>query len=92
MNNNSNTSGIGFFGALTIVFIILKLTGSITWSWWWVLAPIWCPFGLALVIVPPIVIWENKKRLKREKDLKDLYPGRKSRFEQKVNDLMNSKN
>lgn len=77
MNNNSNTSGIGFFGVLTIVFIILKLTGSIDWSWWYVLAPIWVPFGLILVIIPPIVIWENKKRLKREKDLKDLYPGRK---------------
>ena len=42
-NNNSGASGggIGFLGVLTIVFIILKLLGKITWSWWWVLAPIW---------------------------------------------------
>ena len=91
MGNNSSSTGIGFFGILTIVFTVLKLTGSITWSWWWVLAPIWATFALILVIIPPIVIWENKKRLKREKDLKDIYPGRRSKFEQKVNDLMNSK-
>ena len=36
--NNSN--GIGFFGLLQIVFIVLKLTGYITWSWFWVLSPI----------------------------------------------------
>lgn len=34
-------SGIGFFGLLTILFIGLKLTGYIAWSWWWVLSPIW---------------------------------------------------
>jgi hypothetical protein len=33
--------GIGFFGMLTIVFIVLKLTGFIDWSWWWITAPIW---------------------------------------------------
>lgn len=46
-NNNNNQSssssngGIGFFGLLAIVFITLKLTGYITWSWFWVLAPLW---------------------------------------------------
>ncbi len=52
-NNNStttNTGGIGFFGLLTIVFITLKLTGYIAWSWWWVLAPIWAPLALVLTI------------------------------------------
>ena len=33
--------GIGLFGICTIVFIILKLTGNIDWSWIWVLSPIW---------------------------------------------------
>lgn len=46
--NESN--GTGFFGLLTIVFITLKLTGFITWSWIWVLAPIWIPLVIALVI------------------------------------------
>ena len=37
----SNSGGIGFVGLLTIVFIVLKLTGFIGWSWVWVLSPIW---------------------------------------------------
>jgi len=36
---NQNTGGIGFFRLLTIVFITLKLTGFISWSWWLVLLP-----------------------------------------------------
>ena len=40
--------GMGFTGWLTIVFIVLKLTGYIDWSWWWVLAPIWLPIVLVL--------------------------------------------
>jgi len=46
-----NNTGIGFFGLLTIVFIILKLTNYIDWSWWWVLAPLWMPIVLVIVIV-----------------------------------------
>ena len=41
-------AGIGFPGLLTILFIALKLIGVISWSWWWVLSPIWI---LALIIV-----------------------------------------
>lgn len=43
--------GIGFVGLLTIVFIILKLTEVIDWSWGWVLSPIWITMGLGLLIV-----------------------------------------
>lgn len=55
MNTNSNNSstrsgGIGFFGLLTLLFIALKLTGSITWSWFWVLSPLFFGFGLVAVI------------------------------------------
>lgn len=50
MATTTSTSGIGFFGLLTIVFIILKLVGIIAWSWWWVLAPLWLPIALVLVI------------------------------------------
>lgn len=44
------SGGIGFLGLLTIAFIVLKLTGVIAWSWWWVLAPIWIPLALGLGI------------------------------------------
>lgn len=56
MNHNTkatSSGGIGFLGLLAIVFITLKLTGYITWSWWLVLLPLWwwVPFlGVMLVI------------------------------------------
>ena len=63
--NNVNTSqgGVGFFGLLTLVFIVLKLTGYIAWSWWWVLAPIWIPLAIVLalvLVVPMAAALENK--------------------------------
>jgi len=42
--------GTSFLGLLTLVFIILKLCSVITWSWLWVLAPIWIPAVLLLLI------------------------------------------
>jgi hypothetical protein len=35
---------------LALVFVILKLTNVIDWSWWWVLAPLWAPFLLLSAI------------------------------------------
>lgn len=49
--SNSATGGIGFAGLLTILFIGLKLTGYIDWSWWWVLSPLWISALLVLAIV-----------------------------------------
>lgn len=58
MNKNKTTvnGGIGFTGLLTIVFIVLKLCGVITWSWLWVLAPIWVSAALALLIILGVFI------------------------------------
>jgi hypothetical protein len=47
----NNSGGIGFAGLLTIVFITLKLTGYIDWSWVWVLAPLWIPIVLVLLFI-----------------------------------------
>lgn len=58
-SNSSSSSGIGFFGLLTVAFIVLKLTGYIDWSWWWVLAPIWLPFSIVFIIF--IIIYLLKK-------------------------------
>lgn len=40
-DSNSSSIGIGFFGLLAVLFVGLKLTGYIGWSWWWVTAPLW---------------------------------------------------
>jgi len=53
MTDKTTTVQVGpnFLGLLTIVFITLKLTGYIAWSWWWVLAPLWGGVALVLVIL-----------------------------------------
>lgn len=52
--STSSGGGIGFAGLLTVLFIGLKLTGAIAWSWWWVLSPLWIGWALVLLIV---AIW-----------------------------------
>ena len=37
----NKTQGIGLGGVLFVVFLVLKLTGHIDWSWWWVTSPLW---------------------------------------------------
>lgn len=58
MNESSKTStgGITFLGLLAIVFIVLRLTDVISWSWWWVLAPIWGPLAIAIAALVVYVI------------------------------------
>ena len=50
-DRNSYSGGVGFMGLLAILFIALKLTGVIDWSWVWVLAPVWAPLALAGVAI-----------------------------------------
>ena len=47
----SSNNGIGFFGLLTILFIGLKLTGVIDWTWWWVLSPLWISGIIGFVVL-----------------------------------------
>lgn len=59
---NAN-SGLGFWGALQIVFIVLKLTDVIDWSWWWVMSPMIASFfllGVFLLIFAGVLFWERK--------------------------------
>jgi membrane protein YdbS with pleckstrin-like domain len=54
-NNEVNVSiGGGFSGLLFIAFLILKLCNVITWSWWWVTAPLWMPVAFVIVVS---IIW-----------------------------------
>lgn len=42
--------GVTPLSLLGIAFIVLKVMGQITWSWWWVLAPFWIPVLLAILL------------------------------------------
>ena len=53
-NHNGSSGGIGFAGLLTVAFVVLKLCGVISWSWWWVLSPIWIS---AIIIVAIVAIY-----------------------------------
>ena len=48
--------GIGFTGLLSILFIVLKLTKVIAWSWVWVLAPIWISALLSLAVFAIVLL------------------------------------
>lgn len=52
MNENitSSNSGIGFVGLLTVAFIVLKLCHVISWSWVWILSPIWISVIIGIVV------------------------------------------
>lgn len=46
-----NKGGVGICGWMFLIFLTLKLTGYIGWSWWWVTAPLWGPFVLSIAII-----------------------------------------
>lgn len=61
-NNTPKSRGIGSIDLLTICFITLKLTKVITWSWWWILSPMWISFSLLLICEVALVIIEKRKK------------------------------
>ena len=52
----TKSGGVSFAGLLFLLFLGLKLTNQIDWSWWWVTAPIWGPIALVLVIALVAII------------------------------------
>lgn len=59
-SDNSSSGGIGFVGLLTIAFVVLKLTNVISWSWWWVISPVWITTILVVVLAFIIVLVGKK--------------------------------
>lgn len=66
MERNSG-GGIGFTSLLTLLFIGLKLTGFIDWSWWWVLAPVWVILVLAAIFLGCGFLWLEIKSFRLKK-------------------------
>lgn len=76
-NNNYGYNGVSFSSILFLVFLVLKLTNVIDWSWWWVTAPLWIPiiiflcFVVGLYAFYQILKYYNKNKLKNfRKNLK----------------------
>lgn len=67
-NASGGNKGVGFMSLLALLFIALKLTGYIKWSWWWVTLPIWGGVGLIFLVVILLLIygmyrtWKDSKR------------------------------
>lgn len=41
---------------LLVIFVVLKVTGNITWSWWWVLSPIWIPIAALFAVFTVVLL------------------------------------
>lgn len=87
MAEKTTSSGISFTGLLTIVFITLKLTNYIDWSWWWVLSPIWVTLGLVLIILIFYLIVKtisDRKAFKKYKQMRENGEYPKSGFMKRI--------
>lgn len=81
-SNSSSSSGIGVFGLLGVAFVVLKLCGVIGWSWWWVTAPFWGGFILAILflcgyvgIALAVTVWrEGQAKRARAARVKSMKP------------------
>ena len=71
-----NSGGVSFLHVLTFIFIILKVAGVVTWSWWVVLLPSLIYFGLILGVmlgvgaVALVMFSKNKDKYKGNEDSK----------------------
>jgi len=50
------SGGLGFTSVLFIVFLVLKLTHVIAWSWLWVTSPLWIGFAVAIFVIAIVVL------------------------------------
>lgn len=97
MNSTERSGGTGFLNLLTLLFIALKLTSQIDWSWWWVLAPTWAPAaffvvvlsigGLATMTLHAMETPEQRKRRELAEQFKGL-----SRVIDRQDTLLNNRN
>ena len=63
MEKKSYGGGMSTGGVLQLIFIVLKLTGVISWSWVWVLAPLWISFGIMALLLLGLFIVKKAKGL-----------------------------
>lgn len=59
MADNNNSGGLSLSMILFLIFLILKLTNYIDWSWWWVTSPLW--IGALLISLFLLIIIKSKR-------------------------------
>jgi hypothetical protein len=59
-SNSAKSGGIGIGMVLFLIFLVLKLTGHIDWSWWWITSPLWIPLVILLVFLILVFLILNK--------------------------------
>lgn len=93
MSNEKSSGGVGFTSLLLIAFIVLKLCGVITWSWWWVLSPAWITAGLAIIglaiygVAQYFKAKDTKERIKSGYHEQAWKNGGKSRWQQRLDEM-----
>jgi hypothetical protein len=64
MSNSESSGGSNsfamFINMLQVLFIGLKLTGHIDWSWWWVMSPLWIQFIIVFILIIFFIISRRK--------------------------------
>lgn len=92
MENNSKSGSMGVGFILFVVFLVLKLTGTISWSWWWVTAPLWGGVALAIIFVLVgivLLVIAEKRKAKNIKNLSHrqfIVEGKLSRWAREQNE------
>jgi len=51
MNNKNSNNSIGLGTILFLIFMVLKLTNHVDWSWWWITSPLWIPLTCLLILI-----------------------------------------
>ena len=63
MSNKSNSSnGLGLGTVLFLIFLVLKLTNYIDWSWWWITAPLWISIAIIAIVGLVAILYLANKR------------------------------
>lgn len=60
--SNKTSGGGSFTDALTIALIVLKLCGVITWSWVWVLFPLWASVALDVIVLIIASLMQGRRK------------------------------
>lgn len=62
MSKSNSSNGLGFGTVLFLIFMVLKLTNYIDWSWWWITAPLWIPIAIIGVVGLAAIFYLGNKK------------------------------